>query len=684
MTEQPQQVPRLGGWRYSRWPAIGLALAVLLIGGLATAALGHWYRGLLLQDEKARIEVQRRLYGHQLGAGVTRRASLLQGLRAFILQQLQSGAVDTGTFDDYARYLIAGITGIHQVTLAPDGVVRAVFPPPENDAELGRNLLHDPQSQELAVIQRTISSGTITLGSPHTLPGGGKGLVARLAVHHQGKFWGLVTMDIDLSALLAEAELEKVPADLQLALRSNGGKLLFGNPQVFAAEPVIGKVYLTDGAWELAVAPTGGWWGLVGGRLLLFSGAGLLFTGVLTLLAYLVVSHEGALVREVGHRTAALDAELGMRRRSEQELQRQRRTLQAFLDALPEAAMLLSPDGAILACNRIVRERLDIAPEEEGHSNLFQALPAEVALDRKQMVDEVMKTGRAVHFVDEHGDRTIANYLHPVCRESGEIRQLAHVGIDITERMEMERHLRQVQKMEAIGTLSGGVAHEFNNILTVIVGQASLAEMQLPEQHPLLNNLQKILGAAERGEKLTRALLAFSRRQQSPPALVDLNTIVYNLDQLLGPLIGRDIRLEITLAAEELNVNVDAGSIEQLLLNLALNARDAMPGGGEIHIATERTFLDSAFVEARGGHSPGQFARLTFRDTGEGMDKAKISRIFEPFFTTREVGRGAGLGLFVAFGIVQQNHGFLTCDSTPGEGTTFELCFPLVATGRQS
>ena len=669
---------------HARRPAARLALLVLVLGMLAVVGIGQWYHEHLVKDEKVRLQTLAEEFGQRLATGTARRAALLQGVRTFVLQELEKGPLQPGLFEDYSRLLQTRADGIRYFALAPQLVVKYVCPLAENRVELGHNLLADPRPEVSTAVTRARHSDAVILSGPIPLPQGGLALIGQVAIRHQDRLWGLALMGIDFPSLLAEAGLEALPPGLRLALRSADGALLFGEPAALTGNPVTSEVELTAAPWTLALAPVDGWDASLRGRRLLLLGGGLLAVFGLALVTYRMLCREEALARQIRQRTTALDDELEYRRRSEQDLQRQQRTLQAFLDALPEAALLIKPDGQVLACNRIVRQRLKLFPEDPGHCNLFEALEPEVARVRKQMVDQVVKTGLPVRFIDERSGRSIANYLHPVSRESGEVRQLAHIGIDITERVELERRLRQMQKMESLGTLSGGVAHEFNNILTAIVGQTSLLEMKRPDDLALQAQTRQILAAAERGEKLTRALLTFSRRQATHQAVVDLNQLVPPVAAMLEPLLGEKIRLLVTPAEAPLSVRVDSGNIEQILLNLALNARDAMPAGGEIHLTASRVLLDQTFVEAHGGRlSPGYYACLSFEDTGLGMDKEIISRIFEPFFTTKEVGKGTGLGLSLALGMVQQNQGFLTCTSTPGVGTTFDLYFPLIAPGRE-
>jgi two-component system NtrC family sensor kinase len=261
----------------------------------------------------------------------------------------------------------------------------------------------------------------------------------------------------------------------------------------------------------------------------------------------------------------------------------------------------------------------------------------------------------------------------------GRIKGALAFGRDITEKSKLEEQLRQAQKIEAIGQLAGGVAHDFNNILTAIIGFGSLAKMKTNPADPTRPLIDNILASADRAAHLTRSLLAFSRKQILLPKPVDLNNIINSVVKLISRLIGEDIELSTRLAAKSLIVMADGGQIEQVLMNLATNARDAMPKGGPLTITTEERALGEDFARAHGYGKPGKYAQMTVCDSGFGMDASTLSRIFEPFYTTKELGKGTGLGLSMVYGIVKQHGGFINVYSEPEKGTTFRIYLPLVA-----
>jgi len=248
--------------------------------------------------------------------------------------------------------------------------------------------------------------------------------------------------------------------------------------------------------------------------------------------------------------------------------------------------------------------------------------------------------------------------------------------IDITERKKLEERLRQSQKMESVGRLAGGIAHDFNNLLTVITGYSELMLSQLEERSPLVKEVEEIKRAGERASSLTQQLLAFSRRQVLQPRVIDLNEVVSRVEKMLRRLIGEDVELRTVPGAGLWSVKADPGQIEQVLVNLVVNARDAMPGGGVLTIETGNVFLDEEYslghLPARSGH----YVMLAVSDTGVGMDERTKSQVFEPFFTTKESGKGTGLGLSTVYGIVKQSGGYIWVYSEPGKGSTFKVYIP--------
>ena len=244
------------------------------------------------------------------------------------------------------------------------------------------------------------------------------------------------------------------------------------------------------------------------------------------------------------------------------------------------------------------------------------------------------------------------------------------------DRDRLEAQLLQAQKLESIGRLAGGVAHDYNNMLGVIIGYSEIMRTKIAPGDPLLKDLAQIQRAAERSKNITQQLLAFSRKQVFEPKILDINDLIHNFEGNLSRLIGEDIELHFMPAPDTGKIVFDPTQIEQILMNLAVNARDAMPNGGKLTIETNNVVLDETYCREHAGFMPGCFVRLSVSDNGVGMRKETINQIFEPFFTTKDVGKGTGLGLATVYGIVKQGGGFINVYSEPGQGTTFKIYIP--------
>lgn len=341
--------------------------------------------------------------------------------------------------------------------------------------------------------------------------------------------------------------------------------------------------------------------------------------------------------------------------------------------------------------NRAYAEADGREPEFFAGRNHFELYPNE---ENRQIFQNVVDTGEPCFAYEkpfeyaEHPERGVTYWdwsLQPVKEAGGKVTGLVFTLLNVTERRRMEdalrkseEQLRHAQKMEAMGRFAGGITHDFNNILTAIIGYGSLVQMKLKEDDPVMNYVKQILASSEKAANLTKSLLAFSRKQIISPKPVNLNEIIKGMEKLFRRLIGEDIGLRIIPADVDLTVMADIGQIEQVMMNLATNARDAMPDGGHLTMETSVVEIGEEYLRRGLFERKGRYALLTVTDTGIGMDEKTRERIFEPFFTTKEVGKGTGLGLAIVYGIIKQHNGYINVYSEPGRGTTFRMYLPLI------
>ena len=363
-------------------------------------------------------------------------------------------------------------------------------------------------------------------------------------------------------------------------------------------------------------------------------------------------------------------------------LQASERRYRLVAESMHDIVSLHEPDGRVVFISPSVRDRLGWDVAQMSGRSLYDLVHPE---DRsrlesrlKSATEEESPKPAVWRCRGRDGSwRWLETHTSIVHREGPDgARRLLCTSRDVTDRKNLEEQLRQAHRMEAIGRLAGGVAHDFNNLLTVILGYASHLEQELPTEDPIAIQAAEIRGAAERASRLTQQLLAFSRQQVLQPRVVDLNESVRNLATMLQRLIGSHVRLELQAQDDLWSVLVDPGQIEQVIMNLVVNARDAMPRGGAITIRTFTERLDTPRWQQGVPIPAGDWVAIEVVDTGEGMPAAIVSRIFEPFFTTKALGQGTGLGLSMVYGIVKQSGGFIFCDSTPGQGTTMRVFLP--------
>jgi PAS domain S-box-containing protein len=383
---------------------------------------------------------------------------------------------------------------------------------------------------------------------------------------------------------------------------------------------------------------------------------------------------------------AGLERQVEERRKAEE-------FISSILDSVGEGIIVVDPEYRIISANKAYCDQLGWALDDAKGSHCY-----EVSHRIKRPcfeegedcpIKHTFETGKPATYLHVHHnvkgeDIYVEVRSYPLKDSNGKVISAIEVVTNITEKRKLEEQLRQSQKMEAIGTLTGGIAHDFNNLLTTILGYGEILKGELEKDDPLRTYVDIIIASGEKAASLTQSLLTFSRKQIIRPVEMDLNESIKKVKDLLSRLIGEDIEIKLDLSEEPLTIFADSVLIEQVLMNLATNARDAMHDGGSFIIRTEPAEFDRHFVEAHGYGKPGRFALVSVTDTGIGMDKKTKDQMFEPFFTTKAIGKGTGLGLSVVYGIVTQHDGHIDVYSEPGQGTTLKIYFPMVrARGRE-
>jgi len=398
--------------------------------------------------------------------------------------------------------------------------------------------------------------------------------------------------------------------------------------------------------------------------------------------------HRDRLDDMVKERTSALRAvnedlevEISERRQAEKLLRESEEKFRGLAENVPIGIAISTPEGRVIEVNPAMLEMFGYRREE------ILRLPASAIYDNPKDMERFLGLLRKGEVKGMELDlrrsdgTTLRGLVNSTTHKTARGEYIFTALQDITGYKKMEEHLRHAQKMEAIGHLTGGVAHDFNNRLSAIMNYGYLLKMKMPEDDPLRVHVEQILGISEKAASLTQGLLAFGRKQVIDLKPVSLNDIVRAVEKILQRVMGEDIELKALLSEGDLTILADAGLIENVLINLATNARDAMPDGGLLLVETEALAIDEKRFKLYDSMGPGSFALVSVTDTGAGMDKEIREKIFEPFFTTKGPGKGTGLGLSVVYGIVKQHGGAIDVSSEPGKGTTFKIYLPIAASG---
>jgi PAS domain S-box-containing protein len=660
------------GWVGPRGTAAVVALLVGLLFCVSWYQLGRWFDDERLRELQADVRAVLNTRSNALVSALQRRLALLDTFQAFV--ELHLGSPDlTGQTAPFATRLRAIVPGVRNLAVARGSAYVFVSPIEGNERVVGYDLLLDERPEIRADAMRALEGRGLVLTGPVSLVQGGVGLVARRAVRSNGKVWGLVAMALDLRPILSEAGLVPPTPDLVVSVRVRGGPAVLAPSRPFAGQPVVQVIDLPDGTWEMAGQPIEGWTAPLEPERRLWLGSGLVLSLVPMTVVFVFTWRQRvrqqyqvrteALVEE---RTAALARTSVIVAHSPVILVRWRPGEDWGVEYVSDniAQFGYAADdfhaGHVRWTDIVLPEDLERITNESARD--LAAGLRRMRRDYRIRTDDgvVRSLEERTSVIEESDGRTIRQ----------------GILIDVTDQRQLEAQYLQSQKMEAVGQLAGGIAHDFNNLLQVISGFAGLALDDLPEGAPVRREVAEIEMAATRATLLVRQLLAFSRRQPMERRPIDLNDAVATLLTMLKRVIGEHIELAFAPGAAIPSVEADPVQIEQVLVNLCVNARDAMSAGGRIAISTSVVDIGEGFVEKRRWARTGRFARLSVTDDGPGIPPEIREHIFEPFFTTKEVGKGTGLGLATVYGIIKQHGGMIDVTTGPGTGTTFSVYLP--------
>ena len=389
--------------------------------------------------------------------------------------------------------------------------------------------------------------------------------------------------------------------------------------------------------------------------------------------------------QEVMEKNRQLEREVTERRQAEDALRRSEEQYRTLVETSLDVIYANAPNGTVQSLNSAFEKTTGWKREDWIGKPFLEILHPDDRQQALQIFQAVLegkqRSGHMLRCRTAAGDYRTAEFSSAPLMRDGRIVGTFGVARDVTERKRLEDQLRHAAKMEAVGQLAGGVAHDFNNMLSVIIGYGNLLLEELAADNPLRPQVELIMASAERAARLTQNLLAFSRKQVIAPQPIDLTSVLRGMEPLISRLIGEDVVVNMNLPAEPLTIKADSSQMEQIFMNLAANARDAMPKGGRLIISAGRIEIDRRFRTLHGFGKPGAYAVVTVEDTGMGMKEGIRERIFEPFYTTKKTGKGTGLGLSIVFGIIKQHYGYIDVTSTLGKGTAFTVYLPLLPAG---
>lgn len=616
----------------------------------------------------------------RLEGALNRNLMIVQGLIAIIRNHPD---LSQEQYAGYARYLIGEDTQVRNIGTAPGMVLSLMYPAEGNEAAIGLDYREHPEQREAAL--RALNTGETVIAGPVDLVQGGRGLIARMPVYQPPSgdapdppAWGIVSAVIDVDAIYQRAGLKDDSLDLTVAIRGRDalgerGKVFYGDPAMFT-DPlaVLLPVSLPSGSWQLAAKPKGGWHDTPA-LAVWIKVSSILGSILLSVLTFVWLQKEEN------------------RKRIERLLKQNQQELDAIIEHLPSMLSVKDAnDLRYVRFNHAGEQLLGISREQIIGKSDHDLFAGEQASLRTARDWEALASSGITELSDElietrNGTRTLHTRKVVIDDDNGNPRYLLCISEDVTgrkqaeaDRARMQRELQQAQKMEALGQLTGGIAHDFNNILGVILGYAGLAlEYSIRSGEPrIAGYLEKITKAGNRAKDLVAQMLTYSREDAGEEKPLQLKPLIEEDLQMLRATLPSTVEIRLVLENDLPNVAMDPVRLNQLLMNLSINARDAMRASGTLTIGLRGVHLSDSECSACHKRVNGDWLELSVADTGSGIGPEIQKKLFEPFFTTKEVGKGSGLGLSVVHGIVHGYDGHIIVTSTIGTGTQFSLLFP--------
>ena len=561
--------------------------------------------------------------------------------------------------------LLSGHSQIRHIAAAPDLVISYMNPVVGNEAAIGLDYRTIPEQFE--TVEHARETGNLIMAGPINLVQGGRGFIARIPVFiddetgNNKKFWGIISSVIDIEKFFSASGLYNINLDFDMAIRGDDnighhGGMIFGDEKLFSSDPVLTEITLPHGRWQLAAVPKGGW-SLNTDSVSTYR-INLFVIGLVILVSLFVLGRS-----------------IVKRRESETRLR-------LLFKLSPVGIALNSYDtGSFIEVNNAFLEQTGYTSDEFSKLSYWDITPGKYKEDEAVQLEALEQTGQYGPYEKEY-IRKDGSYFPVllngmIIHDSSGNKMIWSFIEDMSKRKQAEKSLRRFQKMEAVGQLTGGIAHDFNNILAIVLGNVDLLKYNLPKESDKAHKrIDSIIEAAQRAVDLTKQLLSFSRKKSSKQDVTNINNLVDKMENLIARSITPEIDVSIQLEDELWLTKIDQGDFEDAVLNLSLNARDAMAGHGHLIISTRNVTLDETFCEIISNARPGDYIELAVSDTGEGISAEQLDHIFEPFYTTKEEGKGTGLGLAMVYGFVQRSKGFIDAHSEVGVGTTIKLYLP--------